>query len=178
MNQHAMPKIELASIIELLEGLAERDRAIIGAMPATRAEIQQATGIPHGTVKNRLRALHEAGKCHIIGWGLGASGALPPIYAAGPGEDAPYPARSIKEKRAGQKARYVERLQATGEWDAQLEQRREYEKARRQAMRAAGTYDEHLRQRRTKRQQKRAEQVEAARRWAAPLFYQSKRKYY
>lgn len=175
---HNLPSVDLASIVALLEGLAERDRAILAALPGTRAQVEQATGLPQGTVKNRLRTLHDAGKCHIAAWIEGVGGALPPIYAAGPGADAPYPVRTVQEKRAAQKARHVARVKAAGEWDAQLEQRREYEKARREAMRAAGTYNEHLRQRRAKRRQKRAAQAEAARRWAAPLFYQSKRKYY
>lgn len=66
---------------------------ILAALPGTRPEIGQRTGLVKSAVFCRLRDLHAAGQVHIAGWvPAERGGPAAPVYAAGPGLDAPQPA--------------------------------------------------------------------------------------
>jgi hypothetical protein len=127
---------------------------ILDAMPATRRQIVVATRRTSGTIKHHLRAMRDAGQCHIGGWGIGVGGGvLPAIYHRGPGTDAPYPADRVKDAKAVIRARWLAKARASGHWDKVRAQRRIREQQRKQAKKAAD------------------------RLWAAPLFTEP-RPYY
>lgn len=130
------------------------DAAILAAMPATRREIEVTTGRARDTVKIHLRALRDAGRCHIGGWGTReGGGVLPAIYHPGPGADVPYPGDRAKETKAVIRARWLAKARQSGHWDKVRAQRRVREQQRKQAKKAAD------------------------RLWAAPLFTEP-RPYY
>lgn len=60
---------------------------VLGAMPGTRDQIAAAAGVCKMTVSRQVKALHAAGKCHIVRWKRPAKGPIMPVFAAGPGED-------------------------------------------------------------------------------------------
>lgn len=57
-------------------------------MPGTRDQIAAGAGVCRMTVSRQVKALHAAGKCHIVRWSRPTKGPIMPVFAAGPGEDA------------------------------------------------------------------------------------------
>lgn len=67
-------------------------QAIFDALPATRAQIHQATGVSLASVKKWIRLMHDAREVHVGEWGDGGRCTRPvEIFYPGPGEDAAYP---------------------------------------------------------------------------------------
>lgn len=57
-------------------------------MSGTRDQIAAAAGVCRMTVSRQVKALHAAGKRHIVRWARPVKGPIMPVFAAGPGEDA------------------------------------------------------------------------------------------
>jgi hypothetical protein len=98
--------------------MIERTEDVFAALrdPATEAALNQRRvgdgtieriakeiGVSWVTVRRQLGKLKKRDRAHIVGWTDGCSRA--PIWASGPGEDAPKPAlRTTEEIRARQRA--------------------------------------------------------------------------
>jgi hypothetical protein len=95
---------------------------ILEAMPGSRVELAKATGIEDSTVVRWLRVLRAERGCHIRRWERCVGrGSLIPVYASGPGEDAPNPG---PEGQAVYSKRYRESIRGTERWDRVLASKR------------------------------------------------------
>ncbi len=107
-------------------GRHNSDERALSALPGTRRQIIEKTGMPQRTTYNVLKRLHEAGKIHISSWQrTEGGGPFVQVWQAGPGQDAycqlrpittgqiwkRYKAKAIKsganeDKLAAKRARY------------------------------------------------------------------------
>lgn len=108
---------------------------VLAAMPGTRGEIEARTGISKVCVWTWVKALHEAGECHISGWNRVERGPFTPTYSPGPGKDKPC---TLKPYTPAQIAkRFVRRAKEDGSWDV----RKARERAKYRADKAAANGD-------------------------------------
>jgi hypothetical protein len=98
--------------------------AILAAMPGMRAELQRRTGLARATVARQVSERHAAGDCHIDRWADLGHGPFYPVYAAGPGPDAPLPPPRIAQDKSVIQKRWKDHAKTTGAWDQVKAQRR------------------------------------------------------
>lgn len=80
---------------------------VLLTQPSTHQyELTELTGLRLVTVRDLLRAYYREGCLHIVGWLPNARGApTTPIFALGPGEDAPKPLKSVAQIKADFRAK-------------------------------------------------------------------------
>lgn len=94
-----------------------RDRykqVVLDAMPGTRKQIREKTGLPIMTVFHWTTATHAAGDAHISGWHRPPKGQFAPIFSAGAGQDKPCELQYLGNVKVSQQ--YRARLRKSGEW--------------------------------------------------------------
>lgn len=93
---------------------------LIGERPSTRQRLEADAGLAHYQVGHILTQLKRHGLLHIGDWQRrsGCGGTPYPMYSAGPGEDAPRPARLPREQII-ERARLATRVRRAGKSAAQ-----------------------------------------------------------
>lgn len=77
-------------------------KSILADGPKDAHDIASQSGRNYGYVTEAMAKLRREGACHIVKWLRGDSGPPRPVYAIGPGEDAPRPkayTQRMKTKR-------------------------------------------------------------------------------
>lgn len=105
---------------------------ILAAMPGTKAQIIQRTGMDHATALKHVDAMHaEGGICYIKRWRKGKQGAHMAVYQPGEGKDAPDTIKALTTSE-----RYARFTAKPGRLDELRANQREY--MRIQRMRKVG----------------------------------------
>ncbi len=101
---------------------------VLSAMPGTRQEIREKTGLSVMTIHRWTTAMHQDGDVHISGWHRPSKGLFTAIYSAGPGKDA---ACRLKHFTEAQKSRRYRRKMKSERKDDWLDAKERYAAAER-----------------------------------------------
>lgn len=93
---------------------------VLEAMPGTRREIEEKTGLSKTTVFRWVKELHACGWCFISTWRRPDRGPWMPRYSAGPGKDAACKLKYLTE--AEKSLRFRKKARANGSWEDRLAQ--------------------------------------------------------
>ena len=106
--------------MEAKQNRRSKVRAELALEQGTVADLAKRTGLAYNTVWRHIKAMHEAGECHITpDWKrTPGGGAFVPTYAAGPGVDAP--CRLKPYTTAQLSTRYRRKRRKDGSWQELL----------------------------------------------------------
>lgn len=101
------------------------------ALPGTRQDIQQRTGLAIMPVHRWTQVLHASGDIHIAGWHRPPKGPFVPRYMAGPGRDQVCKLQPFTESQICARYRARLRKEEKDKWAEQQDRAAAYARARR-----------------------------------------------
>lgn len=82
--------------------MSDTREKILAAMPGTRRELADKTGVAYLVAFRAVRALLREKKAHVSGWAVGHPGKPMAVLSAGAGRAAPNPSQSLQAMRVAQ----------------------------------------------------------------------------